>query len=266
MRKYILITSHRRENINNGFQEALCKSIFEILQEKNKRNSENELISNAEETVEFIVCLHTNPQARENFLKLSAKLLSMNISGINLLESVTYSGFIQLMQNALFIITDSGGVQEEAAYLSKYTLVMREEAEREEYLEQGDRNYEENGQLEVGTFKFNFAKAIEKLTIAYFDTESNNTTGVFGGVLGTDGLLVNGDNPIPSGSNSNIKYQTWSNVTYITLKLGKDTNGTGDGVDFQMSVPEPTSMASFALVGIAGGLGALRKRRTAGQG
>jgi len=61
----------------------------------------------------------------------------MNISGINLLESVTYSGFIQLMQNALFIITDSGGVQEEAAYLSKYTLVMREEAEREEYLEQG---------------------------------------------------------------------------------------------------------------------------------
>lgn len=130
----------------------------------------------------------------------------------------------------------------------------------------GDRNYEENGQLEVGTFKFNFAKAIEKLTIAYFDTESNNTTGVFGGVLGTDGLLVNGDNPIPSGSNSNIKYQTWSNVTYITLKLGKDTNGTGDGVDFQMSVPEPTSMASFALVGIAGGLGALRKRRTAGQG
>ncbi|NBV97931.1 MAG: UDP-N-acetyl glucosamine 2-epimerase [Proteobacteria bacterium] len=137
VRKYILITSHRRENINNGFQEALCKSIFEILQEKNKRNSENELISNAEETVEFIVCLHTNPQARENFLKLSAKLLSMNISGINLLESVTYSGFIQLMQNALFIITDSGGVQEEAAYLSKYTLVMREEAEREEYLEQG---------------------------------------------------------------------------------------------------------------------------------
>jgi UDP-N-acetylglucosamine 2-epimerase (non-hydrolysing) len=137
VRKYILITSHRRENINNGFQEALCKSIFEILQEKNKRNSEKELVSNAEEVVEFTVCLHSNPQARENFLELSEKLLSMNISGLNLLESVTYSGFIQLMQNALFIITDSGGVQEEAAYLSKYTLVMREEAEREEYLEQG---------------------------------------------------------------------------------------------------------------------------------
>jgi UDP-N-acetylglucosamine 2-epimerase (non-hydrolysing) len=136
-KKYILITSHRRENINNGFQEALCESIFRILQEKNKINSENELISNAEEIVEFIVCLHSNPQARENFLKLSEKLLSMNISGLNLLESVTYCGFIQLMQNAFFIITDSGGVQEEAAYLSKYTLVMREEAEREEYLEQG---------------------------------------------------------------------------------------------------------------------------------
>ncbi|MFZ4084245.1 MAG: UDP-N-acetyl glucosamine 2-epimerase [Vampirovibrionia bacterium] len=136
-KKNILITSHRRENVDNGFQKALCESIFQILQEKNERNSEKELVSNAEEIVEFTVCLHSNPQARENFLKLSEKLLSMNISGLNLLESVTYSGFIQLMQNALFIITDSGGVQEEAAYLSKYTLVMREEAEREEYLEQG---------------------------------------------------------------------------------------------------------------------------------
>jgi UDP-N-acetylglucosamine 2-epimerase (non-hydrolysing) len=136
-KKYILITSHRRENIDNGFQKALCESILQILQEKSKMNSENELISSAEEIVEFIVCLHSNPQARENFLKLSEKLLSMNISGLNLLESVTYCGFIQLMQNAFFIITDSGGVQEEAAYLNKYTLVMREEAEREEYLEQG---------------------------------------------------------------------------------------------------------------------------------
>jgi UDP-N-acetylglucosamine 2-epimerase len=123
-RKYILITSHRRENIDNGFQKTLCESILQILQE-------------GEETIEFTVCLHSNPQARENFLKLSEKLLSMNISGLTLLESVTYCGFIQLMQNAFFIITDSGGVQEEAAYLSKYTLVMREEAEREEYLEQG---------------------------------------------------------------------------------------------------------------------------------
>jgi UDP-N-acetylglucosamine 2-epimerase (non-hydrolysing) len=136
-KKYILITSHRRENIDNGFQKALCESIFEILQKKNKINYENELISNAEEIVEFIVCLHSNPQARENFLKLSEKLLSMNISGLNLLESVTYCKFIQLMQNSFFIITDSGGVQEEAAYLNKYTLVMREELERDEYLEQG---------------------------------------------------------------------------------------------------------------------------------
>ena len=136
-KKYILITSHRRENIDNGFQKALCESISQILQEENKRNPENELVSNAEEIFEFVVCLHSNPQARENFLELSEKLLSMNISGLNLLESVTYCEFIQLMQNAFFIITDSGGVQEEAAYLSKYTLVMREEAEREEYLEQG---------------------------------------------------------------------------------------------------------------------------------
>ncbi|MFM7458124.1 MAG: UDP-N-acetyl glucosamine 2-epimerase [bacterium] len=142
-KKYILITSHRRENINNEFQETLCESIFQILQEINKRNFKNELISeigvslDAQEILEFVVCLHSNPQARKNFLKLSKKLLSMNVSGLTLLESVTYPEFIQLMQNAFFIITDSGGVQEEAAYLNKYTLVMREELERDEYLELG---------------------------------------------------------------------------------------------------------------------------------
>lgn len=129
---------------------------------------------------------------------------------------------------------------------------------------QANGSHEENGQLEVGTFRFNFSKVIDSLKIAYFDTETRNTTGVFGGVLATDGTLSLGINPVPPGPNSNIQYQTWNNVSFITLKLGKDTQyGTGDGVDFQMSasVPEPTSMASFALVGIAGGL-ALRKRRT----
>ena len=139
-KKYILITSHRRENISNGFQATLCESIFQILQEQSRENlkkTETKFPKHCEETIEFTVCLHNNPQARENFLELSKKLLSMNVSGLNLLKSVTYCGFIQLMQNAFFIITDSGGVQEEAAYLNKYTLIMREEAERDEYLEQG---------------------------------------------------------------------------------------------------------------------------------
>ena len=139
-KKYILITSHRRENISNGFQATLCESIFQILQEQSRENlkkTETKFPKHCEETIEFTVCLHNNPQARENFLELSEKLLPMNVSGLNLLESVTYPRFIQLMQNAFFIITDSGGVQEEAAYLNKYTLIMREEAERDEYLEQG---------------------------------------------------------------------------------------------------------------------------------
>jgi UDP-N-acetylglucosamine 2-epimerase (non-hydrolysing) len=138
-KKYILITSHRRENISSGFQATLCESIFQILQEQSRDNlkkPETKFPKHCEETIEFTICLHNNPHAKENFLKLSEKLLSMNISGLYLLESVTYWEFIQLMQNAFFIITDSGGVQEEAAYLNKYTLVMREEAEREEYLEQ----------------------------------------------------------------------------------------------------------------------------------
>ena len=139
-KKYILITSHRRENIDNGFQVTLCESIFQILQEQSRENlkkTETKFPKHCEETIEFTICLHNNPQAKENFLKLSKKLISMNISGLNLLKSVTYCGFIQLMRNAFFIITDSGGVQEEAAYLNKYTLIMREEAERDEYLEQG---------------------------------------------------------------------------------------------------------------------------------
>jgi UDP-N-acetylglucosamine 2-epimerase (non-hydrolysing) len=139
-KKYILITSHRRENISNGFQATLCESIFQILQEQSRENlkkTETKFPKHCKETIEFTVCLHNNPQAKENFLKLSKKLISMNISGLNLLKSVTYCGFIQLMRNAFFIITDSGGVQEEAAYLNKYTLIMREEAERDEYLEQG---------------------------------------------------------------------------------------------------------------------------------
>jgi len=139
-KKYILITSHRRENIDNGFQATLCESIFQILQKQSRENlkkTETKFPKHCEETIEFTICLHNNPQAKENFLKLSEKLISMNVSGLNLLKSVTYCGFIQLMQNAFFIITDSGGVQEEAAYLNKYTLIMREEAERAEYLEQG---------------------------------------------------------------------------------------------------------------------------------
>jgi len=124
----------------------------------------------------------------------------------------------------------------------------------------GIETREESGQLEVGTFKFTFAKTLSELTIAYFDTESKGTTGV----LATDGNLFSGSNLVPSGANNNLYYQTWKDVNYITLKLGQDTaKGTGDGVDFQIdtkAVPEPGSMVGVVLVGLASGFGALRNK------
>lgn len=121
---------------------------------------------------------------------------------------------------------------------------------------------EENGQLEVGTFKFVFTETLPELSVRYFDTESSNTTGVLDVFADaeTDGMLVSGVNPVPEGEDGNIYTQTWEDVSFITLKLGKDTGGTGDGVDFQLeSVPEPGTVFGLGTLAMAGGLG-LRKR------
>ena len=121
---------------------------------------------------------------------------------------------------------------------------------------------EENGQLEVGTFEFKFTEIIPRLTVRYFDTESFPTTGVppFFADADTDGTLVIGENPVPEGEDGNIYTQTWEDVSFITLKLGQDTGGTGDGVDFQLeSVPEPGTVFGLGTLAMAGAFG-LRKR------
>lgn len=118
---------------------------------------------------------------------------------------------------------------------------------------------EEQGQLEVGTYKFTFTKIIPELKIAYFDTETTPTTGF----LDTDGTLVDGVNLLPTGPNGNTQYQILKNVSFITLKLGKDTDpGNGDGVDFQLykkAVPEPSAAVGLGALGLMGIFG-LRKR------
>jgi len=127
---------------------------------------------------------------------------------------------------------------------------------------------EEQGQLEVGTFKFKFTEVLPELKIAYFDTESSGTTGVpdFGGVLDTDGVLDAGSNPIIPGPDGNISYQIWKDVSFITLKLGQDdpmVGTSGDGVDFQLEttadIPEPATTLGLGALGLMGVLG-LRKR------
>lgn len=113
----------------------------------------------------------------------------------------------------------------------------------------------ENGQLEVGTFKFAFDKTIEQLTVRWFDTEYANTTS----------FNVNGSSEIgfvPAGADKNIYTKTFTNVSSLVLNLGERGGkfGTGDGVNFQAeAVPEPMTMAGVALAGA--GLSWVRRRR-----
>ncbi|GEM_PF-975715 len=118
----------------------------------------------------------------------------------------------------------------------------------------------ENGQLEVGTFKVNFAETLDSLTVRWFDTEYDGDTsfvidGVFGSVSGV----------VPAGENNNIYEQTFTNVSMLTLNLGEKGGifGTGDGVDFQLEttadIPEPATTLGLSALGLMGALG-LRKR------
>jgi len=126
---------------------------------------------------------------------------------------------------------------------------------------------EEKGQLEVGTYLFNFSQELAELTIDFFDTESKGTTGV----LAINGQEVAQPDYVAKGGNSNIVSQTFTNVSSIVLKLGKDTpNGTGDGVDFRLSgqpavasVPEPASV--LGLLAIAGGSLLLKQSTAAAE-
>lgn len=118
---------------------------------------------------------------------------------------------------------------------------------------------EETGQLEVGTFQFNFSSVISELTIDFFDTESNPTTGA----IAINGIAI--EDWLTKGGNSNIQSKTYYDVSSITLKLGNDTvSGTGDGVNFRMggepteAVPEPASIVAGLLA--SAGFAAARKR------
>lgn len=123
---------------------------------------------------------------------------------------------------------------------------------------------EENGQLEVGTFKFTFTKTLSELFVDFFDSERNNETGI----LAINGVDLASPDYITKGPNGNIQSKTFYDVSSITLKLGYDDwtifNGkenTGDGVNFRMatSVPEPASVLGLGVVAALSAFG-LRKR------
>jgi len=116
-RKIILVTGHRRENFGQGFIN-ICKALKKLA------------IDNP--TIDIVYPLHLNP----NVQKPVNKLLS-DISNVYLIHPLQYESFIYLMNQSYFIITDSGGVQEEAPSLGKPVLVMRNTTERPEAINAG---------------------------------------------------------------------------------------------------------------------------------
>jgi UDP-N-acetylglucosamine 2-epimerase (non-hydrolysing) len=116
-KKIILVTGHRRENHGQGFIN-ICTALKDIA------------LSNP--TIDIVYPVHLNP----NVQKPVKELLS-DVENIHLIEPLQYEQFIYMMDKSYFIITDSGGVQEEAPSLGKPVLVMRDTTERPEALDAG---------------------------------------------------------------------------------------------------------------------------------
>ena len=115
--KIILVTGHRRENFGQGFKN-ICHSLKKIAKDFPE--------------VKIIYPVHLNPNVRQPVNKIIR-----NIKNIFLIEPLDYSFFIKLMSLSYLILTDSGGIQEEAPSLGKPVLVMRSTTERPEAIKAG---------------------------------------------------------------------------------------------------------------------------------
>ncbi|MDN5126672.1 UDP-N-acetylglucosamine 2-epimerase (non-hydrolyzing) [Aliarcobacter butzleri] len=135
-RKIVLVTGHRRENFGEGFIN-ICEALKTIA------------LSNSD--IDIVYPVHLNP----NVQKPVKEILS-DTSNVYLINPLQYEEFIFLMNKSYFIITDSGGVQEEAPSLGKPVLVMRDTTERPEALEAGTVKL-------VGTSKETIIKEAQKL-------------------------------------------------------------------------------------------------------
>ncbi len=115
--EFILVTGHRRENFGQGFID-ICTAL--------------KTIARARPHINIVYPVHLNPNVRQ-----PVNDLLTGVSNVYLIEPLEYEAFIYLMSQAKLIITDSGGVQEEAPSLGKPVLVMRETTERPEALDAG---------------------------------------------------------------------------------------------------------------------------------
>ncbi|TKA90986.1 non-hydrolyzing UDP-N-acetylglucosamine 2-epimerase [Halopseudomonas bauzanensis] len=116
-KKLILVTGHRRESFGGGF-ERICQALVDT--------------AKAHPDVEILYPVHLNPNVRE-----PVNRLLQDITNVHLIEPLDYLPFVYLMNRAHIILTDSGGIQEEAPSLGKPVLVMRDTTERPEAVEAG---------------------------------------------------------------------------------------------------------------------------------
>lgn len=117
-KRMVLITGHRRENFGEGFLN-ICHAIKHLAEQYPE--------------VDFVYPMHLNPNVRKPVLEI----LGEGAENVFLIEPLDYLPFVYMMQHSTLILTDSGGVQEEAPGLGKPVLVMRDTTERPEALEAG---------------------------------------------------------------------------------------------------------------------------------
>ena len=120
-KKLVLITGHRRENFGDGFIH-ICTAIRDL---KNKYKE-----------VDFVYPMHLNPNVRKPIHEVFGEDLS-DLGNLFFIEPLQYLEFVNLMAKSTIVLTDSGGIQEEAPGLGKPVLVMRDTTERPEALESG---------------------------------------------------------------------------------------------------------------------------------
>ena len=120
-KKMVLITGHRRENFGEGFI-SMCKAIQALTQKY--------------PGVDFVYPMHLNPNVRKPIHEVFGEDLS-NLGNMFFIEPLEYLSFVYLMEKSTIVLTDSGGIQEEAPGLGKPVLVMRDTTERPEALEAG---------------------------------------------------------------------------------------------------------------------------------
>lgn len=118
-RRLVLITGHRRENFGDGFLH-ICRAI--------------KMLSEKYPDVDFVYPMHLNPNVRKPIKEIFGENCQSNLFFIEPLE---YLSFVYLMEKSHIVLTDSGGIQEEAPGLGKPVLVMRDTTERPEALEAG---------------------------------------------------------------------------------------------------------------------------------